>query len=54
MQKAERLNAMRSELADVVRNEFLYWLSLNTTSTDREEDKVSIETKAYVKALLGW
>ena len=53
-QKAERLNAMRSKLAEVVRNEFLLWLSQNTTSTDREDPKVSKETAAYVKKLLGW
>ena len=53
-QKAERLNAMRSKLAEVVRNEFLLWLSQNTTSTDREDPKVSKETTAYVKKLLGW
>lgn len=53
-QKAERLNAMRSRLSEVVKNEFLLWLSQNTTSTDREADKVSKETKRYVKALLGW
>ena len=53
-QKAERLNAMRSKLAEVVRNEFLLWLSQNTTSTDREADKVSKETKRYIKDLLGW
>ncbi len=53
-QKAERLNAMRSRLAEVVRNEFLLWLSQNTTSTDREDPKVSKETSAYVKKLLGW
>ena len=52
--KAERLNAMRSRLAEVVRNEFLLWLSQNTTSTDREAPKVSKETAAYVKKLLGW
>jgi len=32
----------------------LLWLSQNTTSTDREADKVSKETKRYIKALLGW
>lgn len=53
-QKAERLNAMRSKLAEVVRNEFLLWLSQNTISTDREDPKVSKETAAYVKKLLGW
>ena len=53
-QKAERLNAMRSRLAEVVRNEFLLWLSQNTASTDREDPKVSKETAAYVKKLLGW
>lgn len=53
-QKAERLSAMRSKLAEVVRNEFLLWLSQNTTSTDREDPKVSKETAAYVKKLLGW
>ena len=53
-QKAERLNAMRSKLAEVVRNEFLLWLSQNTASTDREDPKVSKETAAYVKKLLGW
>ena len=53
-QKAERLNAMRSRLSEVVKNEFLLWLSQNTTSTDREADKVSKETKRYIKALLGW
>lgn len=53
-QKAERLNAMRSGLAEVVRNEFLLWLSQNTTSTDREDPTVSKETAAYVKKLLGW
>ena len=53
-QKAERLNAMRSKLAEVVKNEFLLWLSQNTTSTDREDPKVSKETAAYVKKLLGW
>lgn len=53
-QKAERLSAMRSKLAEVVRNEFLLWLSQNTTSTDREDPKVSKETSAYVKKLLGW
>lgn len=52
--KAERLNAMRSSLAAEVRDRFLLWLSQNTTSTDREEDKVSKETKRYIKALLGW
>lgn len=53
-QKAERLNAMRSSLAAEVKDRFLLWLSQNTTSTDREADKVSKETKRYVKALLGW
>lgn len=53
-QKAERLNAMRDKLSDVVRNEFLYRLSLNTTFTDREEDKVSAETRAYIRNLLDW
>lgn len=53
-QKAERLNAMRSRLSGVVKNEFLLWLSQNTTSTDREADKVSKETKRYIKDLLGW
>lgn len=53
-QKAERLNAMRDKLSDVVRNEFVYRLSLNTTSTDREEDKVSAETRAYIRNLLDW
>ena len=53
-QKAERLNAMRSSLAAEVKDRFLLWLSLNTTSTDREADKVSKETKRYIKALLGW
>ena len=52
--KAERLNAMRSSLAAEVKDRFLLWLSQNTTSTDREEDKVSKETKRYIKALLGW
>ena len=52
-QKAERLNAMRSRLSGVVKNEFLLWLSQNTTSTDRAEDKVSKEIKRYIKALLG-
>ena len=45
---------MRSRLSEVVKNEFLRWLSQNTTSTDREEDKVSKETKRYIKVLLGW
>ncbi len=45
---------MRSRLSEVVKNEFLLWLSQNTTSTDRAEDKVSKETKRYIKALLGW
>lgn len=53
-QKAERLNAMRDKLSGVVKNEFLLWLSQNTTSTDREDPKVSKETAAYVKKLLGW
>lgn len=53
-QKAERLNAMRSSLAAEVKDRFLLWLSQNTTSTDREADKVSKETKRYIKALLGW
>ena len=53
-QKAERLNAMRSSLAAEVKDRFLLWLSQNTASTDREADKVSKETKRYVKALLGW
>lgn len=52
--KAERLSAMRSKLAEVVRNEFLLWLSQNTASTDREDPKVSKETKKYIKDLLGW
>ena len=45
---------MRSRLSEVVKNEFLLWLSQNTTSTDREADKVSKETKRYIKDLLGW
>lgn len=45
---------MRSRLSEVVKNEFLLWLSQNTTSTDREADKVSKETKRYIKALLDW
>lgn len=53
-QKAERLNAMRSSLAAEVKDRFLLWLSQNTASTDREADKVSKETKRYIKALLGW
>ena len=45
---------MHSRLSEVVKNEFLLWLSQNTTSTDRAEDKVSKEIKRYIKALLGW
>ena len=45
---------MRSRLSEVVKNEFLLWLSQTTTSTDREESKVSKETKRYIKVLLGW
>ena len=45
---------MRSRLSEVVKNEFLLWLSQNTTSTDRAEGTVSKETKRYIQALLGW
>jgi len=52
--RAELLEAMRSSLADEVKDEFLNWLSKNSKSVPKEDTSEEKELQKKVKGIVGW